>query len=458
MASKHGGRLVSIKTKGGKKYTDYKSYQADKAKSSSYSRGSSESSSGSSNVGMSYEDAVNSLKDSKGNLPAGWGYAVDKIMKDSSYKTPGGNVTYNDLNGGYTVNGDKSYTVYNDNGNVISGGIKGTENYGAKGSGSLGGGGLSGSESGLNAEELSQAWLDKMKSGIEGSANSQFDTIKQNLAEVLSALEGEKDTVQSENTKQLEKIHNNEFATTETQKELMNQYGWNPNNSGLAVGEIGKIKVGADKNRSDANASLVEALNDIARRVSLANVKASNDEASVNKWKDTQLSGAEAQALLYGDEIGYQRYRDSVSDSINNRNFNYQKGIDARNYNYQISRDQVLDDQWLKQFTTQEQQRIIDNAIKDRQISVSEGQLALQKAAQAWQQSHSGSGGSSGGNGNNPETIGPLYSSMMGSSDPAKWLTDNAMYLTKDELKTLYGMLPKTSDKQSLQDLLDSLN
>jgi hypothetical protein len=47
---------------------------------------------------------------------------------------------------------------------------------------------------------------------------------------------------------------------------------------------------------------------------------------------------------------------------------------------------------------------------------------------------------------------------MMGSSDPAKWLTDNAMYSTKDELKTMYGMLPKTSDKQSLQDLLDSLN
>lgn len=345
---------------------------------------------------------------------------------------------------------------------------------------------------GFDADELSKAWLEKMKSGIEESANSQLNTIKQNLAEVLSALEGEKGTVQSQNDKLLDTIHNNEFATSETQKELMNQSGWNPTNSGLAVGELGKIKIGADKERADANAALVEALNDIARRATLANTHASNDTANVKNWKDTQLSGAEAQALLYADQIGYDRYRDTVADAWNQQNFNYQKERDAvsdawnqqnfdyqkdidtrnfdyekflndRNYNYQVSRDKVLDEQWLKQFNSQEQQRLIDNAIKNRQISIDEGQLALQRAAQAWARDPNNPDNryknaqieAMKSSNNNDNTVGPLYNSMMNSSDPEAWLKENSKYLTNDELNTLYNLYYKSINNK---DPYDSLN
>jgi hypothetical protein len=345
---------------------------------------------------------------------------------------------------------------------------------------------------GLDADELSKAWLEKMKSGIEESANSQINTIKQNLAEVLSSLDAEKASAQTQNTKQLDTIHNNEFATSETQKELMNQSGWNPTNSGLAVGELGKIKIGADKERADANAALVEALNDIARRATLANTHASNDTANVKNWKDAQLSGAEAQALLYADQIGYDRYRDTVADAWNQQNFNYQKERDAvsdawnqqnfdyqkdidtrnfdyekflndRNYNYQVSRDKVLDEQWLKQFNSQEQQRLIDNAIKNRQISIDEGQLALQRAAQAWARDPNNPDNryknaqieAMKSSNNNDNTVGPLYNSMMNSSDPEAWLKENSKYLTNDELNTLYNLYYKSINNK---DPYDSLN
>jgi hypothetical protein len=303
---------------------------------------------------------------------------------------------------------------------------------------------------GLNPQAIADAWLAKTTAGVNQSANQQLTNIQNNLTEILSDLDAEKSGAQSNKEKQLQTIHNNEFATTETQKELMNASGWNMNNSGLAVGEVGKIKVGADKQRSDASGALVEALNDIARRANLANTRAANDTTSVENWKSAELSGAAADALLQANTLGYQQYRDSVSDYQNNRN-----------YDYQVSRGQVTDAQWLKQFTAEEQQRIIDNAIKNRQISVSEGNLALSSAAQAWEKDP-----------NNPDniykqkqienmdkkdtddpasTIGPLYGSMMNSADPSKWLVDNAMYLTQDELKTLYGMLPKSNTNEVLK-------
>lgn len=87
----------------------------------------------------------------------------------------------------------------------------------------------------------------------------------------------------------------------------------------------------------------------------------------------------------------YAKYRDTVTDYENNRNYNrgvfesdrnYNRGVleSDRAFNYQASRDQVLDEQWLKQFDANEQQRIIENALQSRQISVSEANAALNRA------------------------------------------------------------------------------
>jgi hypothetical protein len=53
-------------------------------------------------------------------------------------------------------------------------------------------------------------------------------------------------------------------------------------------------------------------------------------------------------------------------------------------------------------------------------------------------------------------TIGPLYNEMMRSSDPNKWLQDNAPWLSKDELTTLYNLLTK-KDSVNLADILKGI-
>jgi hypothetical protein len=191
-------------------------------------------------------------------------------------------------------------------------------------------------------------------------------------------LDAEKENADVNNKKLVEAIHNNEFATSETSKELMNMSGWNANNSGLAIGEMDKIKIGADKQRADAAGALVQALNDIARRSTTAKTRANNERLALDKWKANALMGAEADAMLQGDSRNYSMYRDSMADYYNNRDFEYGRTVDDRNYNYQVNRDKILDEQWLKQFNVQEQQRLIDNAIKNKEISMAEGRLALE--------------------------------------------------------------------------------
>jgi hypothetical protein len=344
---------------------------------------------------------------------------------------------------------------------------------------------------GMTSEEFIKALTDKATSGVNTAADSQINTIANNLAEALSNYDSETADSQARNKKMLEQIHNNEFVTGETSKEMMNQSGWNPTNSGLAIGELDRVKIGADKERADANASLEAELADISRRANLARTRAGNDKSDVEKWRASQLSGVGADAMLQADQRNYGQYRDTVGDYWTKANydygvsrdkvsdsqwqkqyeqsgkqwqdsFDYQKERDKvsdsqwkAGYDYQASRDKVLDNQWLSQFNSSEQQRLIENAVANKQISISEGNLALQKAAQAWAQNPNNpdniyktkqiEGLNSKDTTTDEQTIGAFYSAMMNSKDPAKWLKQNAQYLTNDEIKALQSYLPKDS-------------
>ncbi|KPU43026.1 hypothetical protein OXPF_34580 [Oxobacter pfennigii] len=71
-----------------------------------------------------YLKAKDSLRDSKGNLPSGWGLAVDKILADPTYKAPSSGsdsskITYGS-GGNYTVDSGKSKTTKDSKGSTIS--------------------------------------------------------------------------------------------------------------------------------------------------------------------------------------------------------------------------------------------------------------------------------------------------------------------------------------------------
>lgn len=203
------------------------------------------------------------------------------------------------------------------------------------------------------ADSLYKNTYDSAASKINASANSQIDVIKQNLQKTLAALENEKSYVKPNYDKAMNQISDNQFATTEAQKEMMNMSGWNTSNSGLAVGEVGKIAVGADKSRADVNANLVQALNDIARRVTEANTYSDQEQASIERQRQTALVGADADAKIYADQTAYQRMRDLLSDQRYDKEFSYKQQQDAANLAYQQSRDAVSDSRYQNEFDYQ---------------------------------------------------------------------------------------------------------
>lgn len=144
------------------------------------------------------------------------------------------------------------------------------------------------------------------------------------------------------------------------------------------------------------------------------------------------------------DERDYDR-RTYESD----RAFNYQVERDGKMFEYQVTRDKILDNRWMKQFDYNEQQDILANALRERQITVAERNATLAQNKFEWEKDPTNPENMA-----NPETIGALYASMFASENPEEWLKENAQYLTKDELKTLAGFLPKTSEMVEMMQIL----
>lgn len=110
------------------------------------------------------------------------------------------------------------------------------------------------------------------------------------------------------------------FNTAENAKELMNMYGWGMGNSGLAVGEVGKIGIQKDKDLAKAQRDRDMMLADIARREATAkNLKESGISES-KAWQSAQKMGVEAEAFLKGKEAfksAYETMRNNWKDNAN---------------------------------------------------------------------------------------------------------------------------------------------
>lgn len=112
------------------------------------------------------------------------------------------------------------------------------------------------------------------------------------------------------------------------------------------------------------------------------------------------------QALLSQMEgTDYNRYRDTVGDWQNERNYlrdiydternlDYNRFTDTRNFNYQTDRDYAADQQWVQNYDYQVARDAVADAQWQKEFDESMRRWQLQ-----WDDAHSGSSGGSGGSG-----------------------------------------------------------
>lgn len=208
---------------------------------------------------------------------------------------------------------------------------------------------------------------------------------------------------------------------------------------------------------------------DINNREQLLNAIMNVDSADYSKFSDARNFD---RGVLESDR-GFDRgvlesdrgYNRGILES--DRNFGYTKETDAknfnrgvlesdRNFNYQVGRDKILDGQWMKQFSAEEKQRIVSNGLQSRQISISEANAALNRAefgyrketdAKEWKFKVEQAAKEAKAD---VDVLGSQYADMMKSGDPEAWITENAPYMTKDELKALKSLAPEIDTLDSL--------
>lgn len=151
-------------------------------------------------------------------------------------------------------------------------------------------------ESAASNDDYYQKLLDAKRAGILSEFEANTSIIKNNLSKALSDLAAEKAALAPVYQNQLSAIAYNQFNTQEQMKELMNQGGWNTGNSGVAVGEQGKIRIGADSARGEALGTYSAGIADANRRITTTNQVAADEMASLEKQKNAMLKGADAEA------------------------------------------------------------------------------------------------------------------------------------------------------------------
>ncbi len=242
---------------------------------------------------------------------------------------------------------------------------------------------------GMDQTEYMDTLMKKAKSGVNQSANTQYSSIQQNLDDVLSQLDAEKSTLDPTYQDALGSIKAREFSSSEAAKELMNQSGWNTTNSGLSIGELNKISMQSSDQQASAKEDLVKALEDVVRRSTLAQTKASNEELAVDQWKAQALATAQADALIQADSRNYGQYTDNRNFGLQSDQFDFTKQNADRTYDRGVVES---DRNSLLQQAQLEWQKATDQRDYDR--GVLESNTALKLAAAKAAKSGSGSGSS----------------------------------------------------------------
>lgn len=205
------------------------------------------------------------------------------------------------------------------------------------------------------------------------------------------------------------------------------------------------------------------------------------DALDYSKYRDTVSDNQYAQSLAY------QQQRDATSDSQWQQSFLYQQQQDsldraaqqdATTFSNAMAKWQVtgtLDAESAKVLGIPEGTKTSDYAFSQAQLALDKAQLSLSQSSAARAASNeqysralekaqtlAAKGDYSGykalgytdaeidslekGATSGSETYGTLYQGMMSSDDPQKWLTENADWLSNDEIEWLYKRLPDTND------------
>ena len=170
-------------------------------------------------------------------------------------------------------------------------------------------------------DDYYKALVKSKKNAINAEYETNASIIKNNLTRALAALNQSKAALEPLYQRQLGSIAQNQFNTSETTKEIMNQGGWNASNSGLAVGEQTKISNAADKQRGDALQAKTTAENEYNSQMAAEQMAADESLGALGKWRSAQLSAAEADALVTSTNYGRAIYESDRDFAFTQRQF-----------------------------------------------------------------------------------------------------------------------------------------
>lgn len=298
-------------------------------------------------------------------------------------------------------------------------------------------------------QQLAEAYANSATANSSNDTQAllaQYEKIAEQQKQALASqqqlttnqINAQKDDVMQSYNENARQAYINSMLGKKTAEQQLSQAGLDK--TGTVASAYSSIENAYGNNLATLQANRDNSLQDINTQLNNAQLQYASQQSELL----ADIESAKLELQKYGNELAYQKYQDALTNYMNFANYDYTKSTNDRDYNYQVSRDNVADSQWQKEY---------ELALKEYELS--------KKNSTASSSSSSGSSGSgekiidpSGNNGNNSNNKTTLRESSLKNASgnvEVTRLTPNTILIKKgDEIGTI-TITDNATDKQIYQ-------
>lgn len=210
----------------------------------------------------------------------------------------------------------------------------------------------------------------------EKIAEQQKQALANQQQLTTNQINAQKDDVIQSYNENARQAYINSMLGKKTAEQQLSQAGLDK--TGTVASAYSSIENAYGNNLATLQANRDNSLQDINTQLNNAQLQYASQQSELL----ADIENAKLELQKYGNELAYQKYQDALTNYMNFANYDYTKSTNDRNYNYQVSRDNVADSQWQKEY---------ELALKEYELSKKN---STAKSSSSSSRSSSGSSGS----------------------------------------------------------------
>lgn len=204
-------------------------------------------------------------------------------------------------------------------------------------------------------QQLAEAYANSATANSSNDTQAllaQYEKIAEQQKQALASqqqlttnqINAQKDDVMQSYNENARQAYINSMLGKKTAEQQLSQAGLDK--TGTVASAYSNIENAYGNSLATLQANRDNSLQDINTQLNNAQLQYASQQSELL----ADIENAKLELQKYGNELAYQKYQDALTNYMNFANYDYTKSTNDRDYNYQVSRDNVADSQWQKEY------------------------------------------------------------------------------------------------------------